>query len=154
MKSDFGSANKLEIFDVIQEEGLETFKSAQVWRSDSIDLSTRMVNEYLTEMAEELEFMEKVDNHPSVYSFNGYQAHESLEDLDLISRVAVDELVQSIREEKLLDKSDISGLVEGYFDDYQKVGRLQKTSSVVYSFRDLPFVNYDAVNESYRLEEL
>lgn len=143
-----------DISRIIDEEDLETFKAFTITKLVSIDVSASSVATYMRDVEDEFDDFVAVGSCPKIYSLNEYQGSEALEGLDFDGRKAIDDLVKSLQDQETLSDDEVSEILEGYFKEYGSVATMKNRSEVEYSFRDLPFVNYDSADESYRLEEV
>lgn len=140
---------KKEIYKVILEENLKTFRSKEVRDNLKTSVGYRRIGSELDKITEETRLC-KVGSEPNTYSFRSYQRFEALDDLEINDRIAVDELVQSILQRDTLNRKEVKKMVGEFNNLTRKVAKHERINKVEYYFQELPFIKYNKNEEVYK----
>lgn len=132
-----------EVFEAIQEGGLETFKADDV--KEVLDQNPKRITYELDKIAEEYDLIEKIDR-TGVYTKRDYQHTIDYNDnqiSDIYERKALDELVQSIKHTGSISEKESRKFVAEFFSDFQTNGIQKKGGKVISEAADMPYIEKD-----------
>lgn len=134
---------KKNIFKVIQEEGLETFKLEEVESKLERNQSSKCVGTLLDDMCSESSRLDKLEEENQLYTKKNYQTEISREKDNIINlreRKAIDQLYNTLYNSPELYERRRE-IASEYFADLQRFRRIEKASKVIYAVDNLETEN-------------